>query len=128
MRAVLALLFVTSACATAHENVKTPVFSPSEVLANTKELDGKEILVRGWFGGCKPNDDRICGLYSSRHNAMGPRPLEWPLPIAVDDVSSSLNVREVVVSGRYVVTCRNSAITICLDNNGYFKVLKIEDH
>ena len=90
------------------------------------QLDGKEISVRGWIGGCQPSDNRVCGLHSSRRKAIGPKPKDWPLPVRFDGQFET-HVREVVAHGVYKVTCRTDQSTICLEYDGHFSVKSIED-
>lgn len=122
----LLALWLLVGCATADETAG-PIYSPTDVLAATKELDGREIAVRGWIGGCGPTDNRVCGLHSNRRAAIGPEPLEWPLPIDLSALETSLEARQVIARGTYVVTCRDTETTICPDYDGYFQVHSIED-
>ena len=124
--ALLGLAVTLAGCASAPLRT-VEAYSPSEVLAQTEELDGKEISVRGWLGGCKPTDNRICGLYSNRRAAAGPQPQEWPLPIELTDDSISDRVRPVIAHGRYIINCRNTETSICVEYDGYFQVDSVED-
>ena len=128
MKAGSALLgvWLLAGCATADETGER-IYTPAEVLAATKDLDGREIAVRGWIGGCGPNDNRPCGLHSNRRAAIGPNPSEWPLPVDLSALETSRRVRQVIARGTYVVTCRNSETTICVEYDGHFQVASIED-
>lgn len=128
MKPALALLAVclVSGCATT-ANPAARTYSPSEVLGATKELNGKEILVRGWIGGCGANDNRICGIYSNRRAAIGPEPREWPLPIDFGVEDTPVSVRQVLARGTYVVTCKNDETTVCVEYDGHFQLASIED-
>ena len=117
-------LWLLVGCATADEPA-APIYSPSEVLAATKQLDGRGIAVRGWIGGCGADDNRICGLFSSRRAAM--RSSEWPLPIDLGALEAPREVRQVLAHGTYVVTCQNTETTICVEYDGHFQVASIED-
>ena len=125
-RSALLGLWLLGGCATVDQTA-AGVYTPSQVLAATKDLEGREIAVRGWIGGCRADENRICGLYTNRRSAVGPRPSEWPLPIVFNEANTPRIVRQVVARGTYVVTCRNTETTICVEYDGHFQIHSIED-
>ncbi|UIP06732.1 hypothetical protein LY632_13815 [Erythrobacter sp. SDW2] len=121
----LSLVALLGACQTTDLGLTARALTVPSLLARFEVLDGQEIWVRGWVGGCEI-EYQVCGLFAHRSQAKRGVINNSAHAIKTDKGVHLPEEGKILLKAKVVVTCRNDKNTICVDRVGYLEPIIVK--